>query len=798
MFEPATIAKPSLLMRFVVAVFLAIGTFVGLALWFAHFNITLNWRDAYKDLHAVGSTCEGAVDSWRPDDSFDTIRARPHNLVSMPLPYRQNLVKPVIPPGGYLYARCKLDLSFLRQEGYGWMQLGNIFGASAIYMDGNLKEEVDDGNMAEFPLTIRERRDGVVLETISRYTDLGFPGLASLMPLVVSDDRSPFDRVGQMIKGWSVEMPVLRVGFAMAMLIAFGTAWMLGIRYPDVGWMIVVTSLLSIEAMSGYRPYGKSEHWHDIATATSRFSLALAFAAFLWTFLRVRMPKHFSVERLFFVLSILYLALNIALPAEIVVLINPRGGLRLYMGVAAYAWAGVYGMRAFNSLPPPRKWRVLIVSILAFAASAAYVVQILNVVQSSLLIDPFLNFAFAAVFSVILASDLVLYHREFFREKARGLKAAEAAARDSAVAQTTQMLAHDVRKPFSMLSTLLGQLSRGKLDQRSVDAQLVFVEQALGSIDAMLQDVMLLGAKVPPSTVPTPLVDLLKSAMTQVFRYRSSDIKLTYDFRHVHSVLVDVAKISRILINIFENAAQAMRDVGDIRVSTSEVDRQLELSVFNSGSFIAEADRERLFEPFVTKGKVGGTGLGLAVVRRIVELHGGTVRIESNRQTGTTFVVMLPTSGTRDTSAASTLPGHSSDFNASGYVREDKRHESTAPEILVIDDDPFIREAWHRELSAIRLGLFETPGAVLDALASQRLDSSRLQCIIIDYFFVDLEEETILVDFERLKAAVSCPILLSSDAALPERPKGIDQIIGKQPLDGERLKQMILNLKATA
>src|SRR5262249_39224208 len=105
----------------------------------------------------------------------------------------------------------------------------------------------------------------------------------------------------------------------------------------------------------------------------------------------------------------------------------------------------------------------------------------------------------------------------------------------------------------------------------------------------------------------------------------------------------DARKMERVFYNLLLNAFESLPpDSGVIQVRLSQSGEQAEVRIVDSGRGIAEPVRESLFEPFVSAGKENGTGLGLTVVQKIVQDHGGDVIVESTSSTGTTFKITLP------------------------------------------------------------------------------------------------------------------------------------------------------------
>jgi signal transduction histidine kinase len=150
---------------------------------------------------------------------------------------------------------------------------------------------------------------------------------------------------------------------------------------------------------------------------------------------------------------------------------------------------------------------------------------------------------------------------------------------------------------------------------------------------------------------PTDVVRLVKEVIVLVekdmTRHRVKlDVKLTGQ----PSARVNPAQIQQVLLNLLINARQAMPEGGIVRVrlGLDAAGRRVELSVADTGIGIAPADLRRIFEPFYSTktgpdaAGQGGTGLGLAVCRDIVEAHHGRLRAESRLGQGSMFTLILP------------------------------------------------------------------------------------------------------------------------------------------------------------
>ena len=103
----------------------------------------------------------------------------------------------------------------------------------------------------------------------------------------------------------------------------------------------------------------------------------------------------------------------------------------------------------------------------------------------------------------------------------------------------------------------------------------------------------------------------------------------------------------QVLVNLINNALEAVREVAEPQIVLSlgrkmeQADKKIVITVLDNGSGIPAAKRSQVFEPYFTTRK-DGTGLGLAIVNRIVNEHGGQIRVLDGTKTGTKFEIQLP------------------------------------------------------------------------------------------------------------------------------------------------------------
>jgi len=105
---------------------------------------------------------------------------------------------------------------------------------------------------------------------------------------------------------------------------------------------------------------------------------------------------------------------------------------------------------------------------------------------------------------------------------------------------------------------------------------------------------------------------------------------------------VEANRMHEVLGRILTNAEEAMPNGGKFMIRVEDAGERVRFSFSDNGPGIPEDIRDRLFETFVTSGKEDGTGLGLAVVKKIVDEHGGSIEAESPEEGGACFKISLP------------------------------------------------------------------------------------------------------------------------------------------------------------
>ena len=254
--------------------------------------------------------------------------------------------------------------------------------------------------------------------------------------------------------------------------------------------------------------------------------------------------------------------------------------------------------------------------------------------------------ALAAFTLAAAAFTLVSWERRREREKSgRRLARAEAARRQSArlaaAGALAAGLAHEVRSPMNAIGLAAQRLERKlpREDERQLMAQRIRGE--VKRLDGVLRQFLDLARPVSDARKATNLAHLSREVVELLETEADDSAVRLVPPRADGIVEVDPEAVRRALINLVRNAIQASNAGGRVEIDVEQDRRFVTVTVSDNGSGIDRAIAEEVFEPFVT-GRASGTGLGLALVRRVAEEHDGSVELTARPSGGTRADLSFP------------------------------------------------------------------------------------------------------------------------------------------------------------
>jgi two-component system sensor histidine kinase PilS (NtrC family) len=206
-------------------------------------------------------------------------------------------------------------------------------------------------------------------------------------------------------------------------------------------------------------------------------------------------------------------------------------------------------------------------------------------------------------------------------------------------------IAHEIRNPLASLTgaieVLASQGPTGELRERL--ANIVLKESA--RLNAILRDFLEYARPAPLARARVNVCETIDEVLVLLeHRATPGALKVIRELPPTLMWEVDPQQFRQAVWNLGLNAVQAMPDGGELRVTARTVDESLVVRIEDSGHGIGGSDVAHVFEPFFST-KPGGSGLGLALVHRILKDHGGEVDVESTAGGGSTFTLRIPHHG---------------------------------------------------------------------------------------------------------------------------------------------------------
>ena len=261
------------------------------------------------------------------------------------------------------------------------------------------------------------------------------------------------------------------------------------------------------------------------------------------------------------------------------------------------------------------------------------------------------------------------------------------------------VVSHELRTPLNAIMGWARLLGSDQLNPERTPHAIATIERNAKALARIIEDLLdvsrIIGGSVHIEKHPVDLVAVVQGALDEVkpaAAARVLDVKLIWPERMPEPVAGDVIRLQQIVANLVSNAIKFTPPQGRIEVRLTTIGSEAVIQVSDTGQGIAPDFLPHVFERFTqadasTTRRHGGLGLGLAIVRALVERHGGTVQAESpGLGRGATFTVRLPTLASQGAAPEAT-PGRTVAHPSAGQTLLD------GVRVLVVEDDPDGRDA---------------------------------------------------------------------------------------------------------
>jgi signal transduction histidine kinase len=205
-------------------------------------------------------------------------------------------------------------------------------------------------------------------------------------------------------------------------------------------------------------------------------------------------------------------------------------------------------------------------------------------------------------------------------------------------------VAHEVRNPLAVIRMLWHTAVRGLEPSEAQKKDLGLIEAKLAQMNGILDRILNLARSADPEIGAVDAADLMEevSLLTRT-KFSAARVQVTKRIPSRGEAVIrgDRSQLEQAVLNLVLNAVEAMPQGGELRLGVQRREESILLTVQDSGRGMPKEVAERLYEPFLSR-RPGGTGLGMALVRRTVEAHGGSMRVESQPGKGTKVEIRLP------------------------------------------------------------------------------------------------------------------------------------------------------------
>ncbi|MEH2084364.1 MAG: response regulator [Nostoc sp.] len=331
---------------------------------------------------------------------------------------------------------------------------------------------------------------------------------------------------------------------------------------------------------------------------------------------------------------------------------------------------------------------------------------------------------------------------------------AEAEAANRIKDEFLAVLSHELRSPLNPILGWARLLQSRKFDRASLNKALKTIERNAKLQAQLIEDLLdvsrILQGKLSLNTIPVDLVSTIEAAMETVhLAAEAKTIEIETMLEPVGKVLGDPARLQQVFWNLLSNAVKFTETEGKVNVRLQSIDAQAQITVSDTGKGIHPDFLPHVFDYFrqgdsTTTRRFGGLGLGLAIARHLIEMHGGTIGAKSpGEDKGAIFTVRLPLLKEGATSEDNTKTDSSTAAFTSSPLM--------GLQVLVVDDNDDTRNFFSFVL--------EQFGAIVTAVASgnealQALTQSKPDILLSDIGMPEMNGYMLMQQVRTLEAKI--------------------------------------------
>ncbi|MFH1073774.1 MAG: ATP-binding protein [Candidatus Firestonebacteria bacterium] len=259
----------------------------------------------------------------------------------------------------------------------------------------------------------------------------------------------------------------------------------------------------------------------------------------------------------------------------------------------------------------------------------------------SILRDDFKNLA-----GIICIARDITKQKEAEKEKEKMISHLTQSEKMVAVGQLAGGVAHEINNPMTVILGYTQVVLRELKPEDKILKPMLAIEREAKRCKILIESLLTFSRTSKMMKQLAGVNKAIKDSLALIeVQTKIKNIDIVADYGEgLPDIMVNVNQIQQVIINLCNNAMDAMTEGGMIKINTMLDDEFIKITISDTGRGISEEDKKRLFEPFFTTKEVGkGTGLGLSICYEIVKRHNGKISVESSgRGKGTIFTIRLP------------------------------------------------------------------------------------------------------------------------------------------------------------
>ena len=214
----------------------------------------------------------------------------------------------------------------------------------------------------------------------------------------------------------------------------------------------------------------------------------------------------------------------------------------------------------------------------------------------------------------------------------------------TAMGELAAGVAHEIRNPLNAISMSVQRLGKSmNLEENGKELTLIkTVRSEINRVGEIIRQFLDFARPAPLNKIQTNINDLIDNIL-QIYQAKLDEkaIVVHWEPGKIHALSLDQEKMKQVLINLLENAINAVNNGGEVLISTDQISKEIQIKIRDNGSGISHENLSKIFNLYFTT-RPEGNGLGLAEVAQIIANHNGKIDVQSEKNQFTEFTITLP------------------------------------------------------------------------------------------------------------------------------------------------------------